>query len=93
LTELRDIIKDIIQSSMDNTPFDINWCYIRIWKLSNFVDDKVEIFEENEDDNQAEDSYTSEKSELSMMAKKRTVEYWKSAKKRQHYISLVKHFR
>jgi len=101
--ELRDVIKDIIHSSMNDmssdTYTDTTLEFENYWKSNlldaDFVDDyEIEILEEDEDDDQAEDSCTSISEEREIVNdgyKRRAVGFWKSAKRGRYSLSTVKH--
>jgi len=101
--ELHDVIKDIIHSSMNDMSSDIytdtTLEFENYWKSNlldaDFVDDyEIEILEEDEDDDQAEDSCTSISEEREIVNdgyKRRAVGFWKSAKKGRYSLSTVKH--
>jgi len=101
--ELRDVIKDIIHSSMNDMSSDIytdtTLEFENYWKSNlldaDFVDDyEIEILEEDEDDDQAEDSCTSISEEREIVNdgyKRRAVGFWKSAKRGRYSLSTVKH--
>jgi len=101
--ELRDVIKDIIHSSMNDMSSDIytdtTLEFENYWKSNlldaDFVDDyEIEILEEDEDDDQAEDSCTSISEEREIVNddyKRRAVGFWKSAKRERYSLSTVKH--
>jgi len=101
--ELRDVIKDIIHSSMNDMSSDIytdtTLEFENYWKSNlldaDFVDDyEIEILEEDENDDQAEDSCTSISEEREIVNddyKRRAVGFWKSAKRGRYSLSTVKH--
>jgi len=101
--ELHDVIKDIIHSSMNDMSSDIytdtTLEFENYWKSNlldaDFVDDyEIEILEEDEDDDQAEDSCTSISEEREIVNdgyKRRAVGFWKSAKRGRYSLSTVKH--
>lgn len=98
--ELRDMIKDIIQTSMDDTSFEIQTDttleFENYWESNlsaEFVEDvDIETLEEDdEDDDEAEGSCISEEREIVTDGyKRRAVEYWKSGKKGRYSFVTVK---
>jgi len=98
--ELRDMIKNIIQSSMNEMSLDIetdttlefeNYWESEFLEADFIMNDEIEELEEDEDDDQTEDSCISEEREMIDDGYKRTVEFWKSAKRGRHSFPAVKH--
>jgi hypothetical protein len=98
--KLRNMTKDITQSSMNEMSLDIetdttlefeNYWESQFFEADFIADNKMEKLEENENNNQAEDSCISEEWEMiSDGYKRRAFEFWKSVKRVRYSFSTVK---